>query len=148
MSAILEKHRETERLHQFLMGLNSYLYGSVRSNLLSTDPLPTLERAYSRVVEEERLRSSAQREPPPHPPMSFAAVQGSVPTGEIAAMAAATSSKPRSRSSRRHLFCTHCSTPGHEITNCYQLIGYPENWSNSRISGGKGRGRGGTGRGL
>nr|KYP46964.1 hypothetical protein KK1_031446 [Cajanus cajan] len=38
----LDKRREEERLHQFLMGLDDVVYGTVRSNLLANDPLPSL----------------------------------------------------------------------------------------------------------
>lgn len=43
----LEKRREEERVHQFLMGLDDTAHGTVRSNLLATDQLPSLNRAYS-----------------------------------------------------------------------------------------------------
>ena len=35
----LEKRREEEKVHQFLMGLDDVAYGTVHSNLLATDPL-------------------------------------------------------------------------------------------------------------
>ncbi|XP_058008204.1 uncharacterized protein LOC131182873 [Hevea brasiliensis] len=43
----LERKREEERVHQFLMGLDEEGYGTVRSNILSTEPLPNLNRAYA-----------------------------------------------------------------------------------------------------
>ena len=57
LEAKLNKKREQERLHQFLMGLDDAVYGSVRSNILSIDPLPPLNRAYSLVVQEERVQT-------------------------------------------------------------------------------------------
>ena len=39
----LEKKREEERVHQFLMGLDEDGYGTVRSNILSIEPLPNLD---------------------------------------------------------------------------------------------------------
>lgn len=53
----MEKQREEEKVHQFLMGLDDVLYGTVRSNLLATDPLPTLNRVYATLVQEERVRT-------------------------------------------------------------------------------------------
>lgn len=38
----LEKKREEEKVHQFLMGLDDAMYGTVRSNILSMDLLPSL----------------------------------------------------------------------------------------------------------
>jgi hypothetical protein len=53
----LEKRREEERCHVFLMGLDDGMYGTVRSNLLATDPMPSLNKMYSILVKEERMRS-------------------------------------------------------------------------------------------
>lgn len=57
LKAKLNKKREEERLHQFLMGLDDIVYGCVRSNILSTDPLPPLNRAYSLIVQQERAQT-------------------------------------------------------------------------------------------
>ncbi|XP_071918878.1 uncharacterized protein [Coffea arabica] len=46
----LEKKREEERVHQFLMGLDEEHYGTVCANILSTKPLPNLNRVYAMVV--------------------------------------------------------------------------------------------------
>ncbi|KAJ0021463.1 hypothetical protein Pint_31254 [Pistacia integerrima] len=42
LTAKLERKCEEERVHQFLMGLDEEGYGIVRSNILSTKPLPNL----------------------------------------------------------------------------------------------------------
>ena len=47
---------EEERVHQFLMGLDDATYGTVRFNLLATDMLPTLNRVYLTMIQEERVR--------------------------------------------------------------------------------------------
>ncbi|PNX59793.1 hypothetical protein L195_g051599, partial [Trifolium pratense] len=49
----LEKQREEEKVHQFLMGLDD----TVRSNLLAIDQLPKLNRVYATLVQEERVRA-------------------------------------------------------------------------------------------
>jgi len=49
--AKLEKHREEERCHIFLMGLDDGLYGTIRSNLLATDPMPSLNKMYYILVQ-------------------------------------------------------------------------------------------------
>lgn len=53
IGANLEKEREEDRLHEFLKGLDESLYGSVKSNLLSRDPLPFLDVAYSALLQDE-----------------------------------------------------------------------------------------------
>lgn len=47
--------RSFAQLHWFLLGLDG-VYGSTRSNLLSQDPLLSMNRAYQSLIQEERLR--------------------------------------------------------------------------------------------
>jgi len=53
----LEKRREEEKVHQFLMGLDEGTYGTMRSNILATDPLLPLNRVYSMAIQEERMKN-------------------------------------------------------------------------------------------
>ena len=46
----IEKECEEDRLHEFLQWLDKALCGSVKSSLLSKDPLPTLDEAYINVL--------------------------------------------------------------------------------------------------
>ncbi|KAK9178381.1 hypothetical protein WN943_027571 [Citrus x changshan-huyou] len=56
LSTQWEKQREEERVHQFLMGLNDTIYGTVRSNIIAQDPLPSQSRAYALVVQEKDIK--------------------------------------------------------------------------------------------
>ncbi|KAJ8633296.1 hypothetical protein MRB53_026632 [Persea americana] len=76
MTAELEKKREEERVHQFLMGLDEDGYGTVRSNILSTKPLPNLNRVYAMVVQQERVRTMTRMKEERGNPMSFAIQAG------------------------------------------------------------------------
>ncbi|KAK3017878.1 hypothetical protein RJ639_004174 [Escallonia herrerae] len=60
LGSVLEKKREEEKVHQFLMGLDETIYGTVRSNLLAQDPLPNLNRVYSTLIQEERVKTIAR----------------------------------------------------------------------------------------
>nr|XP_009601027.2 uncharacterized protein LOC104096369 [Nicotiana tomentosiformis]XP_009601028.1 uncharacterized protein LOC104096371 [Nicotiana tomentosiformis] len=51
----LEKSLEDERLIQFLMGLND-VYGQARGNILMLNPLPSIDHAYSLVLQDESRR--------------------------------------------------------------------------------------------
>lgn len=55
----LEKEREEDKLHEFLKGLDEALYGSVKSSLLSRDPLPTLDEAYSVLLQDEDAKHTS-----------------------------------------------------------------------------------------
>ncbi|KAL9226102.1 hypothetical protein vseg_001952 [Gypsophila vaccaria] len=48
--------QDGERLDQFFMGLDDTLYGIVRSEQLIVTPLPSLNRAYQVILQEEWLR--------------------------------------------------------------------------------------------
>ena len=50
IDAQLEKRREEEKVHQLLMGLDDASYGTVRSNILASDPLSSLNRVYAMLV--------------------------------------------------------------------------------------------------
>ncbi|XP_074288123.1 uncharacterized protein LOC141613288 [Silene latifolia] len=56
-AASIEKEREEEKVHPFLMGLDSKLYGNIRTNLLMEDPIASLTRAYALILREERHAS-------------------------------------------------------------------------------------------
>ena len=124
----LEMAREKEKLHQFCLGLDASLYGNVRTAIVNTDPLPSVDHAYAMVAREEQMRfSDRDREKEARgEAMAFA-----VNTG-------VTQSRGESRSnSSRGGFCTHCNKSGHDIAACYQLHGYPDWWVEKY---GKGRG--------
>ncbi|KAH0654381.1 hypothetical protein KY289_032059 [Solanum tuberosum] len=56
----LAQEREKEKVHQFLMGLDDEVFGTTRSNILSTEPLPTLNRVYAMIIQEERHQNLAR----------------------------------------------------------------------------------------
>ncbi|XP_074301178.1 uncharacterized protein LOC141632536 [Silene latifolia] len=49
------KRQDNERLHQFFMGLDRSLYGSLRNQQFQLVPLPSLNRGYHAVLQAERL---------------------------------------------------------------------------------------------
>lgn len=55
----VETSRDEEKLHQFLLGLDASIYTNVKDEILDTDPLPSLEQAYSMVSQEEKNRVSS-----------------------------------------------------------------------------------------
>lgn len=141
-----EKSQEKVKVHQFLMGLDKSRFGTVRSNLLSRQTDMTLETVYSHIIQEERHLNSMK-----------------VNEERISAvgLSATTSSRPLEQASATRFThpstaCTHCGKTGHDATNCFQLVGFPEWWTDkSKLTGGRGsdktirgRGRGGRGSGF
>lgn len=56
----LEKECEEDKLHEFLKRLDESLYGAVKLNLLSRDPLPSLDEAYSEVLQDENSKHTSR----------------------------------------------------------------------------------------
>ncbi|XP_010274487.1 PREDICTED: uncharacterized protein LOC104609798 [Nelumbo nucifera] len=130
IAAKLEKRREEERVHQFLMGLDDAVYGTVRSNILGTDPLPNLNKVYAMVIQEERLRAMTRGKEEKREAMSFA-VQMQVGTKRMGH-----DTKEKSG------VCTNCGRTRHEAKSCFQLIGYSDWWGDRPRSTGGGKTRG------
>ena len=137
-----EKRRENTRLHQFLMGLYTDYYAQTRANVLSSDPLPSLDRAYQLLVQDERVRlAKAVPEEKPPDAVGFA-VRSLAPRGR-----SDSTIDNQEKPDKSHLRCTHCKKSGHKISGCFELIGYPDWWppnqSKTQTSSTTGTGRGG-----
>ncbi|XP_073045833.1 uncharacterized protein [Primulina eburnea] len=119
--------RDEEKLHQFLIGINDELYSTVRSNLLSTSPLPDLDRVYQACLQEEKSRGIARDR---------------ADKEEIHAFALQTA-QPKARFTRldkSKLYCSGCKRPGHDNDSCFKIHGYPD-WWEDRNRGVQGRAR-------
>lgn len=88
------------------MGLDGNLYGTVRLNLLATDPLPSLNRVYSTLVQEERLKNMAQAKDE---------------HGEFMAVAVQSNFKQKGRGENwdKSVICSHCRQSWHEASECF-----------------------------
>ncbi|KAJ1688334.1 hypothetical protein LUZ63_019724 [Rhynchospora breviuscula] len=143
MAKDLLKEREDEKTHQFLMGLDDAVLKNVRSHILSMEPLPSLNKVYSLVIQEERHRSIARGNEERTDAVGFA-VQVSKSRDGLQM-----DHNPTKSGSSARPVCSHCSKIGHEKAQCYELIGYPEGWGRGGRGsrGGRSGGRGGRGRG-
>ncbi|XP_061363221.1 uncharacterized protein LOC133306856 [Gastrolobium bilobum] len=107
---------------QFLMGLNES-YSATRAQILLMEPLPSLNRIFSLVVQEERQRSILPGMVPASDLQLLPAVNvAAVPAVNVAA------GPPRPRCDRP--FCTHCSQQVHTIDKCFKLHGFPPGYRN------------------
>jgi len=100
---------EEEHTHQFLMGLEDECYATVKSQVLAMDPLPSLDRIFNMIQQEEHHKSlMLRRDNRTETAMAFA-------TREKSNVAEKGS-------------CRHCGRYGHDESNCYKIIGYPLDW--------------------
>ncbi|OMO78630.1 hypothetical protein CCACVL1_14252 [Corchorus capsularis] len=118
----LAAEREKEKVHQFLMGLNEK-YNVVRSQILNTDPLPSLSRAYALVAQEERQQLVAASRLP--------SVEGAAFMTNNANKSNL-NRKPTSNRDLSKLFCEHCKKTRHTKDSCFELLGYPEWWDKGK----------------
>lgn len=51
-----EERRETEKIHDFLIGINLEYHSRLCTQILSVDPLPSLNRTYQLVIQDERVQ--------------------------------------------------------------------------------------------
>ncbi|CAL9235407.1 unnamed protein product [Arabidopsis halleri] len=91
-------------------------FGGIRSTLTNMEPLLKLSQVYQRVVRDERQQSITRNKDGNTESVGFA-VQASV------------RNKPGTIQFReKDITCTHCGKYGHEISDCYQIKGYPDWW--------------------
>ena len=109
VGAQVVKLMEEERTHQFLMGLDDEVYGTVRSQVLAQDPLPSLDRIFNMIHQEENhKRLMLGRDNRNEAAMAF-----------VMREKASTMDKGS---------CRHYGRYGHEESRCYEIIGYLPSW--------------------
>lgn len=126
IGATLQAQLDEDRLHAFLFGINVELYGTMRSSILSQDPLPSLDRAYQRFIQEERLQMASRTQ---------------VENTNIRALHILSDSFHDSKTTtplidKSKFLCTHCNRRGHNVDACWAKHGYPEWWEHGTPRGG------------
>ncbi|KAL9237067.1 hypothetical protein vseg_011656 [Gypsophila vaccaria] len=111
LNATLRTNREKTQIRSFFMGFDP-CYQTARSQLLGTDPLPSLHTVYSRIVQEEEVRNVSFRN------------SESTPTMACAVRGSNTSGPPPLKQGRR--WCNYCNRSGHSEDYCWEKHGYPE----------------------
>ncbi|XP_047267657.1 uncharacterized protein LOC124898079 [Capsicum annuum] len=117
------KSQQDERLIQFLMGLND-AYAPMKSNILIMNPLPSVNLAYSLILQDEKQREAYKNPSFPGEPFSYLVTQ------QVSHQPSTRFSCPKSTQSidskaRKNLVYSHCKKPGHTIEKCYRIIGFP-----------------------
>nr|XP_043636137.1 uncharacterized protein LOC122607266 [Erigeron canadensis] len=113
-----QEHNKLIKQMQFLMGLDES-YHSVRSQILTNDPLPSVKSAYALLSREESLRNA-----------SMNSVVNKSSSNAFASKFVDNRKKFNSgnnfnRGPNTNLNCTHCKGVGHTIDRCFELVGYP-----------------------
>ena len=103
--------QEQESVMQFLMGLNDS-YSRIRGQILLQEPMPSLSRVFSLIVQEERQRTLSIR------PMA------SVDTGAFNSIGSSSVCVVVASKNKR-LVCSHCDVVSHIVDKFCKLHRYP-----------------------
>lgn len=101
---------------QFLMALDESFASARGSNLIMT-PLPSIEVAYSMLVQDETQRAMSAVSRSFTDSSSFASPSSKAPS-DAGSQARHNGAKPR------HV-CSHCHKTGHLVDRCFKLHGFP-----------------------
>ncbi|KAK3013392.1 hypothetical protein RJ639_009453 [Escallonia herrerae] len=129
----MQEMREEEKVFDFLMGLDD-TYKTVRSQILSIDPLPGLGRAYAVAAQEEKQQVVAAARVPTIEATTLLAKAPHMRHGGDQKI----DRRGENSGERRHggLHCTQCNRSNHSRENCYEIIGYPPGWRRTKPRGG------------
>jgi hypothetical protein len=113
---VLLDYKQHVYVIQFLMGLNDS-FSHVRVQILMTDPLPPITKAFALVVQEERQRNINIPSLAPAADSVALFTCGEVTRNNYGG-------KNQSYEKDRPL-CSHCGITGHTVDKCYKLHRYP-----------------------
>ncbi|XP_073127499.1 uncharacterized protein [Henckelia pumila] len=107
----------------FLLGLNES-FASVRGQLLLMDPLPSINKVFSLIIQEERQRS-ININPSSHMDVN-STVAFATKMSQVKAQPSTIDYHGKFKARRKERpYCTHCDVHGHTLETCYQIHGYP-----------------------
>ncbi|XP_052619825.1 uncharacterized protein LOC128126128 [Lactuca sativa] len=127
----IARSREKERLYDFLMGLNEE-YGALRTQILSTDPLPTLNNAYHLLSRDEQEKKIGASRSVMREAAAFYTNNKTAPKIGVKGNSSSNLKKKEERSKNgknEDIWCSHCHKTRHTLEGCFELIGYPDWWS-------------------
>jgi len=121
-------YAQMEYAIHFFMGLNES-YSSIRGQILSMDPFPSINQNFSLVVQEEKQREIGT---------SVSALHSTNDASRSHAFAVKDSryqfDHKVSATSRNRPLCAHCVRLGHTQDKCFKLHGFPPNYKKNKPS--------------
>ncbi|KAF8393202.1 hypothetical protein HHK36_021443 [Tetracentron sinense] len=122
MLKTLSEYQQQEHVYQFLMGLNDS-YSAIRSQILTMDPLPSISKTYSLILQEEKQRE-------------LHVTTTSIPDATALSVIKNETNFENYQDNDhnktcQHPRCDHCKCLGHVKSKCNKLHGYPQKSTNA-----------------
>lgn len=112
ISEVTKEHEQTQKVMQFLMGLNES-YSTVRSSILLMNPLPTVNITYLMLNQEEKQRGIINTINNQHEVLAFFTHKAS-------------NNQTQNPKHNKSMECEYCHLTNHRINYCWKLHGYLE----------------------
>ncbi|GAU31058.1 hypothetical protein TSUD_214940 [Trifolium subterraneum] len=135
-------YRTEDKIIQFLMGLNEQ-FKNIRCQILLMEPLSTINKVLSMVLQEERQQSYGLTPQVDAKTESSDALANSVDRhgarrgyGRGRGNFSYQGGRGRGNNSNTAKVCSYCGKNGHTIDICYKKHGYPPNWGYTRGNNG------------
>ncbi|CAN1165953.1 hypothetical protein LINPERPRIM_LOCUS34022 [Linum perenne] len=121
----------TEQIIRFLRGLNPG-FSAVRSQILRSDPLPTINNVFAMVAQEEQeIGGGAAADVRPDAGVTNLGSTHVLAAGPSSSTAGATAgANPQFKRGTKRPLCSYCGLIGHTIEKCYRKNGYPPGYRN------------------
>ncbi|XP_004501782.1 uncharacterized protein [Cicer arietinum] len=140
VSKTLKKYRDNDCVLCFLRGLNDN-YSAVRSQILLMDPLPSLTKIFSMIIQQER---QLQTSPLPESSVMAAQVPQQVSYQNKPSYSSSNSGRGKASyqgNQPRHSGgkvgvnrqCTHCGRTNHTIDTCFLIHGLPPGFKSKKV---------------
>ncbi|WVZ24342.1 hypothetical protein V8G54_002886 [Vigna mungo] len=126
--AKLQKEREDDYVIRFLRGLNES-YAQVRSEIMIMDPMPSIVKTFSMVLQHEREFIGTNPKHPVSDSLAFTAVSNAQPRFNSSNKVPFNASKNTFKNNK---FCEKCKKTNHTIETCYFRIGFPAGYKKNK----------------
>ncbi|KAG5539465.1 hypothetical protein RHGRI_019866 [Rhododendron griersonianum] len=123
-SKAISSYCQREQVMQFLYGLDE-TYAPLRGQLLLDEPLPSVTKMYSFVLQEEKQRELSHTTFIKPEASALAANSNNVPRNFTSSRAYSQQPSYSAPKGRPRPHCDHCNNDGHTIATCYKIHGYP-----------------------
>ena len=115
---------------QFLMGLNES-YSQIRGQILLIDPLPSINKVYSQLIQDESQRAIGHSIGA-YVESTALAIEASGGSSYGGGNASSHVGKGNKNKGEERPICSHYGIIGHVAEKCYKLHGYPSGYKRKR----------------